>query len=529
MDEAINKFTARQEALLEEEADAEKGELEQLLKTLTLDELAAAGLAFPRLVVTDVSSGLFGRTIVTFTSKRVALQRMHGSNKQQQEQQQEREKQHGEQLEHRLSPGDIVGVFPFEQPIYGSESAATSGVVHRLVVGGVCVAFEEEKDLKWLSEASEGALGEVFNLCLISNAVTIERQRDALEGLRAASPSTSPAWNIINVSFGGSSPRFLPLSQAVRAERRGLKGAPSVKGVHAAAAPAAAAAEAAAEAAQRQELLHDWREVQKQLDPSRVNTGCIWRDWFRGDLTGEQQKAVYLSLLSLDVAIIHGPPGTGKTTTVVELLLQLLAGGFRVLACAPSNIAVDNMLERVLAGVKKSQDPLLLKQIKKCIRLGHPARIDEQLTSFCLDKHAVNSDASLVAKGVKESIDKSMRQLRTLQKNPAAAAAAAQRQQKQQNQQQQQQQQHGRAEVKSQERKLVQEMRKLKKDLKELQKNAVAEVLKEAPIVFSTCTGAGFYPLQELVLGSSSSSSSSSSGEQRQPFDVVVIDEAAQV
>ena len=54
--------------------------------------------------------------------------------------------------------------------------------------------------------------------------------------------------------------------------------------------------------------------------------------------------------------MIHGPPGTGKTTTVVELIRRLvLQQGFRVLACAPSNVAVDNIVER-LAEAPASKD-----------------------------------------------------------------------------------------------------------------------------------------------------------------------------
>ena len=52
--------------------------------------------------------------------------------------------------------------------------------------------------------------------------------------------------------------------------------------------------------------------------------------------------------------MIHGPPGTGKTTTVVELIRQAVAMGLKVLACAPSNVAVDNLVER-----------LAVKQVRK--------------------------------------------------------------------------------------------------------------------------------------------------------------------
>lgn len=47
--------------------------------------------------------------------------------------------------------------------------------------------------------------------------------------------------------------------------------------------------------------------------------------------------------------MLHGPPGTGKTTTVVEIILQEVKRGSKILACAASNIAVDNIVERLVA------------------------------------------------------------------------------------------------------------------------------------------------------------------------------------
>jgi ATP-dependent RNA/DNA helicase IGHMBP2 len=45
--------------------------------------------------------------------------------------------------------------------------------------------------------------------------------------------------------------------------------------------------------------------------------------------------------------LLHGPPGTGKTTTIIEIILQEVKRGSKILACAASNIAVDNIVERL--------------------------------------------------------------------------------------------------------------------------------------------------------------------------------------
>ncbi len=80
-----------------------------------------------------------------------------------------------------------------------------------------------------------------------------------------------------------------------------------------------------------------------------------------------QQEAVQKALAADDVALVHGPPGTGKTTVLVEIVRHAVARGERVLASAPSNIAVDNMLEK------------LLDTGLKVVRMGHPARILDSL------------------------------------------------------------------------------------------------------------------------------------------------------
>lgn len=94
---------------------------------------------------------------------------------------------------------------------------------------------------------------------------------------------------------------------------------------------------------------------------------------FDPDLNGPQLDAVELAMKALDVALVHGPPGTGKTRTLVEIIRQAAARGERVLATAASNTAVDNLAERLV------ETGLVV------VRVGHPARVAPAVEAHSLD------------------------------------------------------------------------------------------------------------------------------------------------
>src|SRR5262249_21497812 len=188
-------------------------------------------------------------------------------------------------------------------------------------------------------------------------------------------------------------------------------------------------------------------------------------------LNESQREAVRFALSSDDLAIIHGPPGTGKTTTVVELIRQAVARGEKVLACAPSNLAVDNLLEKLVAFGESA------------VRLGHPARVLPQLREHTLDvlveEHA---DTRLARKFSKEAFALFRKASKWTRAKPEPGARQD----------------------------LRQEARSLLADARRLEAQAAERILNAATVLCATTTG-----LDSEVLGQRS-------------FDLVVIDEACQ-
>lgn len=119
-------------------------------------------------------------------------------------------------------------------------------------------------------------------------------------------------------------------------------------------------------------------------------------DWIT-DLNPSQQDAVRFALTVRDVGILHGPPGTGKTTTLAEVILQAVRRGERVLACAPSNTAVDNLLER------------LVQWIPRVLRVGHPARVFEALRGHTLDELVDQHPSADVIRDMRREVESLVR------------------------------------------------------------------------------------------------------------------------
>lgn len=91
--------------------------------------------------------------------------------------------------------------------------------------------------------------------------------------------------------------------------------------------------------------------------------------------TGEQRSFVARALCSPDFAFLEGPPGSGKTTAICEIVQQLVARGQRVLLCASTHFAIDNVLERLL-----DSDAAV-----DAVRIGKLDKVDDKVQACQLD------------------------------------------------------------------------------------------------------------------------------------------------
>lgn len=91
-------------------------------------------------------------------------------------------------------------------------------------------------------------------------------------------------------------------------------------------------------------------------------------------LNATQEAAVNRVLCAKDVAIVHGPPGTGKTTTLVEAIYETLHREPQVLVCAQSNTAVDWISEK------------LVDRGVNVLRIGNPTRVNDKMLSFTYER-----------------------------------------------------------------------------------------------------------------------------------------------
>ncbi|WP_303311610.1 AAA domain-containing protein [Hymenobacter sp. BT730] len=119
--------------------------------------------------------------------------------------------------------------------------------------------------------------------------------------------------------------------------------------------------------------LAELRDILLGAKPARYRPETDAQLYYPSLLNDSQLAAVRHVLAAQDVAIIHGPPGTGKTTTLVQAILETIRRERRVLVCAPSNTAVDLLTEK------------LAERGVNVIRMGNPSRVSDLLLQHTLD------------------------------------------------------------------------------------------------------------------------------------------------
>ena len=119
-------------------------------------------------------------------------------------------------------------------------------------------------------------------------------------------------------------------------------------------------------------------------------------------LNQSQERAVNEVLWAKDVAVVHGPPGTGKTTTLVEAIYETLRRESQVMVCAQSNMAVDWISEK------------LVDRGVAVLRIGNPTRVNDKMLSFTYERRfEAHPDYPQLW-----SIRKAIRELRSQKKRP---------------------------------------------------------------------------------------------------------------
>ncbi len=268
---------------------------------------------------------------------------------------------------------------------------------------GVVVRLRRDWIRVALDRDLEERLDEPIRLDRVANDVTYRRQREALELLRTP-PTGGPARRLREVCFGLREPVF-----------------------------------------------DDPRSVEP-FDPT---------------LDASQRAALEFLLTARDVALLHGPPGTGKTTTVVELVRHAVTRGDKVLACAGSNVAVDNLVDKLATcGVS-------------VVRLGHPARLNERVLEHSLDALVERAEGTRIVGDLRREIDNVRRQV-------------------------------SRSRDRHQRREHIGDLRRLRREIREIERWTVGQIVDGAQVVLTTNTGAADSILAE------------------REFDLVVLDEAAQ-
>ena len=215
------------------------------------------------------------------------------------------------------------------------------------------------------------------------------------------------------------------------------------------------------------EQLHGDKKMPAQLK-DQVNL-----EFKNNSLNESQRKAVEAVVANQQITIIHGPPGTGKTTTLIEAILQLIRKGEKILVSAPSNTAVDNISKG------------LIRNGVKLLRAGNTSKVDETIFPHTPEGKLMNS--------------KELKEIRQLKKRAEEFRRMALKYKRS----------FGKAE-REQRSLLFKEVKNIRGEIKKLQVYNEEKLFREADVIAGTPIGLYDAGLQKMT------------------FNTVIIDEAGQ-
>ncbi|KAG5636874.1 hypothetical protein H0H81_006535 [Sphagnurus paluster] len=429
----ISEFLARQRILLKKERDAEIERSSLLLSNCSPKLLEQKGLSLAGLGISSVNIGLGGKTADVTEGRLVELERPTAYHV------------NPTFPPHTFRPGDLArieanisaSIAKKGKSKAGSEEIKASqseGVVYKISDTRIVMAVDSSD-----TSSEDLDLPERCRIVKLANSVTYDRMEKALDRLerRVTGPKDEKA-----------------SSESIRLT-----------------------------------------QVLLGLTPRTPRQPIADVQFFDESLNSSQKEAIKFCLESPEVACIHGPPGTGKTHTLIELIRQLTTVSpsnpkpLKILVCGASNLSVDNILERLLALPTGTKGQKL-----KVTRIGHPARVmaREGILESTLEVKAMRSDEASgiyaeLAKDVKNELEETLGVLSGKGKGAK-----------------------GKRPKGAERKKLWDEVKALRKEYRQREGGVVKSILSESQIVLATCHSAGGRQLWN------------------HDFDVLIIDEATQ-
>ena len=323
-EDKIKNWISKSNELLELEKREEEENLKEILSTTSIVEQEKMGLCFNHQRIQKAKYGIFNKIMLTLVHRKL-INLKKDVIKKDIDKMKDFESIKFTQSHNKISTGDILGVYLLQGngPKCFDDEPIFSAVVYQIQDFKLTVTVDMNDDDKF------DLFGDGMKNCQLSvvqmvNNITYERYSQSLQRLDMCSDDSTTYQNhMIKVLFGLEDP----------------------DSIH------------------PQDL-----KKNKEATDKKVNI-------LDQTLNDQQQIAVKNCQNAENFSLVHGPPGTGKTKTVIEIIRQLANDGHKILVSAASNMAVDNQVERLIR----------YNDNYKLIRIGQPGRMLKIVETYCQD------------------------------------------------------------------------------------------------------------------------------------------------